>query len=597
LFIINGFTARTIKIVSIAFLLLMRNNMREFNTTGPCDPARHYTVMREALITTSLVQVKKGRYFILFAPRQAGKTTFFKLLLNDLEKEEDFTTIWISFENLKTVSKEVFYRELNHELRYELSKHDIPSELTIRDPIDLSHFFEKRRVHPKPIVLVIDEFEGIPDCVLSEVMHTFRKIYHKKEYHCLHSLILVGVSTIAELVVSSASPFNITEELQIPYFTFAEVTTLISQYVAESEQVFEDNVITAIYENTQGQPGLVCALCSYIVEKLATDRCQSVTMEHYYRAQHHFLTERFDKNIINIVQKAREKRHFMLRLLFDDELMAFTVDDPDIAWLYANGVVDNRDGYVDILVPLYAKRLINAFRPSINGETRHYINSPNETINKYLTSNNQLNINALLDEYRTYIRRRGFRAFDTEHLKEAAWHYSLDGFINFFIQRLGGQTYVEVPSGRGRTDILIRYQGDSDIIETKIYSDNSYFKRGKGQLAEYLKSEDISKGYYVVFSNMHTDKDELFSEELIQGKRIHTHIIPTKFEQPSRLPVPNELKLTEAEKIAGNMLSMEKFTTEQIAQATGVSTERIKQLSALSVTLRNYKKSDKIIYK
>jgi len=24
--------------------------MREFNTTGPCDPALHYTVMREALM-------------------------------------------------------------------------------------------------------------------------------------------------------------------------------------------------------------------------------------------------------------------------------------------------------------------------------------------------------------------------------------------------------------------------------------------------------------------------------------------------------------------------------------------------------------------
>jgi hypothetical protein len=24
--------------------------MREFNTSGPCDPAQHYTVMREALV-------------------------------------------------------------------------------------------------------------------------------------------------------------------------------------------------------------------------------------------------------------------------------------------------------------------------------------------------------------------------------------------------------------------------------------------------------------------------------------------------------------------------------------------------------------------
>lgn len=42
----------------------------------------------------------------------------------------------------------------------------------------------------------------------------------------------------------------------------------LKQLVTESNQVFKDNVITAIYENTKGQPGLVCALCSYIVENL-----------------------------------------------------------------------------------------------------------------------------------------------------------------------------------------------------------------------------------------------------------------------------------------------------------------------------------------
>jgi hypothetical protein len=88
------------------------------------------------------------------------------------------------------------------------------------------------------------------------------------------------------------------------------------------------------------------------VEKLVTRRSQPILMEHYYQTQQHFLTEMFDKNIINIVQKAREKRTFMLKLLFNDEPVAFTVDNPDIAWLYANGVVDNWNGNVDILVPL-----------------------------------------------------------------------------------------------------------------------------------------------------------------------------------------------------------------------------------------------------
>ncbi len=552
--------------------------MREFNTSGPCNPARHYTVMREALMASSLEKVKKGRYFTLFAPRQAGKTTFFKLLLNQLEKEGDLTTVWISFENLKTASKEEFYQELNHELHRGLEKHEIQSELTIHNSISLIHFFEKPQNQSKPIVLVIDEFEGIPDGVLSEVMHTFRKIYHKREYYCLHSLLLVGVSTIAELVISGASPFNITEELQIPYFTFEDVNVLIKQYVTESNQVFEDNVIAAIYDNTKGQPGLVCALCSHLATEVATDKNQSVTMADFYTTLGFFLTKKFDKNILNIVHKAQEKREFMIKLLFRDEPVAFTIDDPDIAWLYANGVVDEIDGYVDIPVPLYAKRLINTFRPSINGETQYYINSPSETLNQYLTPDGELNINELLKEYRAYVRRRGFRAFDTEHLKEAAWHYSLDGFINFFIQCFGGQTFVEVPTGRGRTDILILYQNQKYVIETKRFVNNYYFQLGKGQLAEYLKSESISEGYYVVFSNIHTEKDPLYLEEVVKGKRIYTHIILIKFEQPSRVPVPDELKLTEAEKIAGNMLKMEKFTTEQIAGATGVSTERVEQL-------------------
>jgi hypothetical protein len=77
----------------------------------------------------------------------------------------------------------------------------------------------------------------------------------------------------------------------------------------------------------------------------------------------------------------------------------------------------------------------------------------------------------------------------------------LDGFIHFFIQCLGGQTFIEVPTGKGRTDILILYQNHKYIVETKRFVNHYYLKQGKGQLVEYLKSEDISKGYYVVFSH------------------------------------------------------------------------------------------------
>ncbi len=132
-----------------------------------------------------------------------------------------------------------------------------------------------------------------------------------------------------------------------------------------------------------------------------------------------------------------------------------------------------------------------------------------------------------MDNYQAYVRKRGFRAFDVKNLKESAWHYSLDGYIYFFIERLGGKVLVEVPTGRGRVDILILYKNKEYIIETKRYTDNSYYKAGKKQLAEYLKSEGLREGYYVVFSNVHQDEDKLKEKEKIEGKTIYSYIIRT----------------------------------------------------------------------
>jgi hypothetical protein len=506
--------------------------MRYFNTSGPCDPREHYTVLRQELIAKGLDRVRRGRYLTIFAPRQSGKTTFFKLLLEALRQEGRLTPLQLSFENLKKATQKKFYRTLTSDLRDKLAKIGIELPEAIEDELDLAEFFKSLHRQGHAFALVIDEFEGVPEAVLSELMHTFRKIYHERQDYALHSLMLVGVSTMAELIVSHASPFNIVDELKISYFSFDEVRELIGQYTSESGQPFEEEVIRAIYHNTNGQPGLVCALCAHLVEEIATDRSRPVTMDDFYKTLQHFLTERFDKNIINIVQKAKRKKSFMLRMLFSGEPIPFTVHETDIGYLYANGVVENVNGQVDIDVPLYKKALLKALRPTINGESEYYV-SAHDTFGEY-TAGGELNLNAILQKYTEYVTQRGFRAFDTDHLKEGAWHYSLDGFINFFIERLGGRTFVEAPSGRGRTDIMILWRNQKYIIETKIFSDHSYFENGKRQLAAYLKTEGLDAGHYVVFSKKHTEADVLEQEEEIEGRRIHTRIIRVNFDRPSR---------------------------------------------------------------
>ena len=98
--------------------------MRLFNTSGPCDPDKHYTVMREALVTKGQALVGQGRYFAIFAPRQAGKTTYFQLLFRRL-REVGYTPVWISFESLKTIARPKFYRTLNRLLQPEAHPDDL----------------------------------------------------------------------------------------------------------------------------------------------------------------------------------------------------------------------------------------------------------------------------------------------------------------------------------------------------------------------------------------------------------------------------------------------------------------------------------------
>ena len=505
---------------------------REFNTSGPCDPKLHYTVPRAEIVARGLSQIEKGGYLTVFGPRQAGKTTCSRMMLDALKDRNEYVGTSLSVEGLRAAPPGVFWEALSSRLTREfeiaLPGFDAPE---IARLWEIEEFAVALKRHTsRRWVLIIDEFEGAPDELVGDLLRHFRQLYHSRNAHALHSLVLVGVRNITEVSLDHASPFNIVEEIQIPDFSRAEVNGLAQQYVAESGQGFNDDVIRQIHANTAGRPGLVCALCRDLVERFATDRSRPVGLDAFWPMLQYYLREKLDKNISNIVNKARQERTLMLRVLFNGEV-PFRIDDPATSSLYVNGVIANADGVIEVPVPLYKKRLISAFTPVINGELDHYTTL--DTDFSAFLDGDGLNVPALLESYRQYVRRRGFRAFDAENLKEGAGHYSLDGYISFFVERLGHRSFVEVPSGRGRTDILIVWGRHSYVIETKVFSDNYAYQKGKRQLAEYLKSEGMPEGYYVVFSNKHRGNDTLVEDETIEGKRVLTYVVRTNLEPAS----------------------------------------------------------------
>ncbi len=64
--------------------------MRTFGTQGPVNPKENYVVSRTDEIADFVDRVKKGKYIVLFAPRQTGKTTFFRASLDAFTTEEYF---------------------------------------------------------------------------------------------------------------------------------------------------------------------------------------------------------------------------------------------------------------------------------------------------------------------------------------------------------------------------------------------------------------------------------------------------------------------------------------------------------------------------
>ncbi len=95
-----------------------------------------------------------------------------------------------------------------------------------------------RVLENQQVVLLIDEFDGIPPAIVSDFLYALRRIYiSRTPPRCPHSLGIVGVKSIAQLNYDrSVSPFNIHDDFALSNFTLEQVQALFGQYTAEVGQ-------------------------------------------------------------------------------------------------------------------------------------------------------------------------------------------------------------------------------------------------------------------------------------------------------------------------------------------------------------------------
>ncbi|OYT12973.1 MAG: hypothetical protein B6I19_07500 [Bacteroidetes bacterium 4572_114] len=466
-------------------------------------PKYHYTLIRKTLIEQGLRLVNNSRYFTIWAPRQTGKSTYFRQLAGELEKQ-GYKVAHINFENYKNASKEAFLERLCGEIKLFWSidfRHEELSRI----------FYQIEKIKKKKCVLIIDEVEGINQGYFGDFLHSIRNAYHSREEHCLKSVILVGVSNIVGAVQDNASeakqdrmvPFNIVDNLNVPYFTIDEVRELLNQHEGETGQLFEEKVKEKIWQITAGQPGLVNGFAKMLVDNNPDKKL--LGCDNYLKVEDWYLRLAIDKNFANILSKAQEERTFVERLLFTEDEIPFKIDRPSIKLLHTNGLIkDDGNGNVTFWVPFYKKRLYDVFYPYTNGEKTGILRSI--AIDTLFDNNGNIKFDELITGYKEYVKRRGFKVFmekdengNYKSIKESALVYSFETYLQAFLQITKGKSYREADTGLGKSDLIINVKSKEYLVETKIYYYESQFLEGKNQLAYYCKSLGLNKGVYLVF--------------------------------------------------------------------------------------------------
>ncbi len=498
--------------------------MRKFNTSGPNIPKKHYTIQRTDLIEKGIELVKDDRYFTIWAPRQTGKSTYFRQLAEKLT-EQGYKVAHINFENYKNTTLSDFLYRFTGKIK-EFWNIDFSKENNISKIFNLIEEIKNQKC-----VLIIDEVEGINKEYFGDFLHSIRNAYHSRENHCLKSVILVGVSNIVGVVSDNASPFNIADNLNVPYFTNDEVFELLGQHETETGQMFEEKVKQKISEITANQPGLVNGFAKKIVDDYPDKK--QIDYSDYLKVEDWYLTEAIDKNFSNILNKAKEERNFVEKLLFTDAQIPFKIDRESIKLLHTNGLVKkDENGYVEFWVPFYKKRLYDAFYPYMNGEQiqiSRIIYAP-----EYFTEAGDLKLEKLIDTYKDYVKRRGFNPHrekdengNYKSIKEAALIYSFETYIHAFITQTEGKIYREAHTGLGKSDIIVNVKNKEYLIETKIYYAPKQFEDGKKQLAYYCKSLGLNKGVYLVYCPNDIKYPEFVKEQIgkINNVEISTYLI------------------------------------------------------------------------
>jgi hypothetical protein len=498
--------------------------MRKFSSYGPVNTKLHYYVPRAALVDQALTELvgevpdEGGHYITVWAPRQRGKTWIMGQVLQKLRNApqyEGFDVVVLSLEHLKM---ETDANEVVVSIADEIMKSLGIDHEPIPSPKAFYHIFNKD-VLSKPLILILDEFDSLPEDAISSIAGVFRNIYGNRQLqadkpsneknYLLHGVALIGVRSVLGIENVTGSPFNVQRSLHVPNLTADEVSELFSWYERESGQTVEPAVIERVFYETQGQPGLVSWLGELLTETYNKQN-PIIAMSDFELAYSAAIEALPNASILNIISKAKQEpyRQLVLEMFQTDEKIPFHFDEPHVSFLYLNGVVeqetaDDSRRYLKFPSPFVQKRLFNYFSFT-HFRDMGQLYTPFENLDDTITAES-LNIKNLLRRYQHYLQQnRDWLLKDAPRkanlrIYEAVYHFNLYMYLQVFLRRRHGQVFPEFPTGNGKIDLIIRYAGKVYGLELKSFTDDFGYREALTQAAGYSQQLGLPEISLVCF--------------------------------------------------------------------------------------------------
>ncbi len=518
---------------------------RSFNTTGPCNPSRHYMLPAEERLPDLLTYVEQELYFVIHAARQTGKTTAmiaFAKRLRSLGNAAVYVTIEASRVYPDVARAEaIWVYTLFEAAREQLppSQQPVrPTSGTYPEGSWLRAMLTQwsHALGDVPLILLIDEADVVTGDAMVNLLSQLRAGFSNRGAGQFPtSVALVGMRDLRDYLAqakggvpaSPGSPFNVKKaSLTLRNFTAEEVGRLYAQHTTETGQAFTAEAVERAFYWTQGQPFLVNALadqCVGYARQLDDPRIEgTVTADHIDAAKEKLILAR-TTHLDSLGNKLREPRVAPILqavLLGDDDI---DYDTDDFQYVVDLGLLMRVPrGGAEVSNPLYREVLVRQLSFNVQ------MNLP-EPQWRWRTPEGGLDMPALMTEFQSWWAEHAeiLRSRAKPGYPEAVAQLAFMGFLQRVVNG-GGRVTREYGAGRHRIDLLVEYGGFRYAIELKRVRprDGADSVRAVGlkQLGGYLDTLGLTEGWLLIFDQRPRLgwKQRIWREDaVVDGRSVH----------------------------------------------------------------------------